>query len=68
MEALESILGSQVQSKKTQRQDWKSSDGKQRREKTHTEERAKNKKTLAKQAIMGSNPVKCHDRIGTYLI
>jgi hypothetical protein len=39
MEALETILGSLVQSKKTQRQDWKTSDGKQRREKTHTQKR-----------------------------
>jgi hypothetical protein len=39
MEALETIHGSLVQSKKTQRQDWKSSDGKQTREKTHTEKR-----------------------------
>jgi len=39
MEALETILGSLVQSKKTQRQDWKSSDQKERRKKTYTQKR-----------------------------
>jgi hypothetical protein len=39
MEALETILGSLVQGKKTQRQDWKSSDRKERRKKTHTHKR-----------------------------